>query len=107
MRFRVNYLLDRQTYSSFVEQLSAGNFTEKFDRDGNLIPGVIPQFLNLRAGYDQPSGPARGMGGFIEDVVSQGFYLWNIAGGKKSFGGWSPEVVENRGNIDFGFWVWW
>jgi hypothetical protein len=29
---------------------------------------------------------------------------WSIAGGKKSFGGWSPEVVENRRNIDFGFW---
>ncbi len=77
VRFRVNYLFDRQSYSDFIEQLSAGNFTERFNRDGNLIPGVIPQSLNFRVVYDQPSGRARGIGGFVEDVVSQGFYLDN------------------------------
>ena len=77
LRVRLNYILDRQTYSQYTEQLTAGNFTKMFNRAGNLIPGVIPQFVNMRLAYDQPKGSLRGFGGFIEERVGQGFYLDN------------------------------
>jgi iron complex outermembrane receptor protein len=37
-----------------------------FDRAGNRIPGVIPTFVNVRLGYDQPGGAVAGLGGFVE-----------------------------------------
>ena len=72
-RFDVSYSYTDQRYTSFVERLTAGAVSATFDRDGNRIPGVIPTFVNGRAGYDQPSGPLAGLGGFIE-VTYRGRY---------------------------------
>ena len=60
------YLHNEQTYKTYVERLSAGAFSTLFDRSGNSIPGVVPDFLNARVSYSQPSGPLEGLGAYVE-----------------------------------------
>ena len=69
-QFIAAYTYDNQYYTEYVEQLSAGAVTRKFDRAGNLIPGVPPNELLARLGYDQPSGFWKGVGSFVE-------FQWN------------------------------
>ncbi|MFH6784168.1 TonB-dependent receptor family protein [Methylobacterium sp. MA0201] len=71
------YGLNDQFYTRYVEQLSAGSLTARFDRAGRLIPGVPAHQLLARLGYDQPSGPFKGVGAFIEAVYQDGFFLDN------------------------------
>jgi len=66
MRFRASYLLDNQIYTNYTERLTSGSQSATFDRDGNHIPGVIPNFLDARLLYDQPTGRFHGLGGFLE-----------------------------------------
>jgi len=66
-----------QYYVDYTEQLSAGALTRPFDRAGNKIPGVSPNELNARLGYDQPSGPWRGFGGFVEYAWKDAFFMEN------------------------------
>jgi len=66
-----------QFYVDYTEQLSAGALTARFDRGGNKIPGVAPNELFSRLGYDQPSGPWKGVGGFVEYVWLDAFYMEN------------------------------
>jgi iron complex outermembrane receptor protein len=61
-----SYSLDDQRYTEYTERLSAGNLSAAFDRKGNRIPGVTPNYLNLRLAYDHPTGPAGGVGAFVE-----------------------------------------
>ncbi|MET0257649.1 MAG: TonB-dependent receptor [Methylobacterium sp.] len=63
------YTHDDQIYTRFIEQLSAGALTARFDRTGNTIPGVPANQLLLRIGYDEGAGPWRGLGGFVETVA--------------------------------------
>ncbi|MCJ2045970.1 TonB-dependent receptor [Methylobacterium sp. J-078] len=71
------YTFDDQTYTRYVEQLSAGAFTQLFDRAGKVIPGVPAHQLLARVGYDQPTGPLAGLGGYLEAIVQDGFFLDN------------------------------
>jgi iron complex outermembrane receptor protein len=71
------YTFDDQTYTRYVEQLSAGRFSQRFDRAGKAIPGVPAHQLLARIGYDQPTGPLAGLGGYLEAVVQDGFFLDN------------------------------
>ena len=48
-----------------------------FNRAGNKIPGISPNELTARLGYDQPSGPLTGLGGFVEFVWKDSFYMDN------------------------------
>jgi iron complex outermembrane recepter protein len=66
-----------QFYVDYTEQLSAGALTRRFDRGGNKIPGVAPNELFTRLGYDQPSGPWTGVGGFVEYFWVDAFYMDN------------------------------
>jgi iron complex outermembrane receptor protein len=66
-----------QYYVDYTEQLSAGSLTRRFDRGGNKIPGISPNELFARLGYDQPTGPWKGVGGFVEYVWKDAFYLEN------------------------------
>src|SRR6516225_4121738 len=66
-----------QFYIDYTEQLSAGVLTARFDRAGNKIPGVAPNELFTRLGYDQPFGPWKGVGGFVEYVWLDAFYMEN------------------------------
>ncbi|GJE53885.1 MULTISPECIES: TonB-dependent receptor family protein [Methylobacterium] len=71
------YTFDDQIYTDYVEQLSAGTRTSRFDRAGNAIPGVPAHQLLARIGYDVPSGPLAGLGAFAETVVQDGYFLDN------------------------------
>ena len=66
-----------QFYVDYTEQLSTAPLTARFDRGGNKIPGISPNELFTRLGYDQPIGPWRGVGGFVEYVWKDGFYMEN------------------------------
>ena len=61
-------------YTRFVERLTSGTASATFDRDGNRIPGVVPSFANVRAGYDRASGALEGLGGFVE-LTHRGRYF--------------------------------
>jgi iron complex outermembrane receptor protein len=65
-RLRASYSYNDQFYTSFAERLTSGTTSVVFDRRGNAIPGVVPNFLNARAAYDQPTGAMQGLGGFVE-----------------------------------------
>ena len=56
---RVSYPYNNQIYTQYDEQLSAGSFTQTFDRAGHWIPGVAPNTLYARVGYDFPDGQRR------------------------------------------------
>ncbi|GAB6845087.1 iron complex outermembrane receptor protein [Methylorubrum rhodinum] len=82
------YTFDDQVYIDYVEQLSvrrvapelpAGfeNVTRPFNRAGNRIPGVPDHQLLARLGYDVPTGPLAGLGGFAEVVAQGGYYADN------------------------------
>jgi iron complex outermembrane receptor protein len=69
------YTFMDQVYTQYVEQLSAGALTRSFDRAGNKIPGISPNELTSRLGYDQPAGPWKGWGGFVEYVWKDSFFM--------------------------------
>ncbi|MDP4023042.1 TonB-dependent receptor [Methylobacterium sp. NEAU 140] len=76
-RATLAYTFDDQIYTKYTEQLSAGTRTASFDRAGRQIPGVpLTQFL-FRFGYDQPTGPWKGLGAYVETVYQSDFYLDN------------------------------
>ncbi|MGE0742833.1 MAG: TonB-dependent receptor family protein [Hyphomonadaceae bacterium] len=74
---RVSYLHNEQTYEEYVERLSAGAFSTTFDRSGNDIPGVVPNYVNARLSYEQEEGAFAGLGGFIELSSRDAYYLDN------------------------------
>jgi len=76
-RATLAYTFDDQFYTRYVEQLSAGSFTARFDRAGKLIPGVPTHQLLARLGYEQVGGPLSGVGGFVEVVAQDGFFIDN------------------------------
>ncbi|WP_066718710.1 TonB-dependent receptor family protein [Sphingomonas pituitosa] len=77
VKLDASYSYNDQYYTDFQERLTAGTVSRLLDRDGKAIPGVIPHFVNLRAGYDQPSGSLRGLGGFAELSHRDRFYVDN------------------------------
>ena len=48
-----------------------------FDRADNKIPGVSPNEVATRLGYDQPYGALQGLGWFAEYVWKDGFFMEN------------------------------
>jgi iron complex outermembrane receptor protein len=71
------YIWLDQFYVDYTEQLSAGALTRRFDRGGNKIPGVAPNELFARLGYDEPFGLWKGVGAFVEYVWLDAFYMDN------------------------------
>jgi iron complex outermembrane receptor protein len=76
-RFTAAYTFLDFVYTEYTEQLSAGGLTRRFDRAGNSIPGVAPNELVTRLGYDQPHGPWKGLGGFVDFIWKSSFYMEN------------------------------
>ena len=76
-RYTMAYSYDNQIYTNYTEQLSAGNMTASFNRAGNKIPGVAPNELTSRLAYDQPDGPWKGLGGFVEVQAVDSFFIDN------------------------------
>jgi iron complex outermembrane recepter protein len=76
-RFIGAYTFLDQFYTNYTEQLSAGALTARFNRAGNKIPGIAPNEATARLGYDEPAGPLRGVGGFVEVVCKDSFFMEN------------------------------
>ncbi|NVN03577.1 TonB-dependent receptor [Asaia spathodeae] len=76
-KLRLSYTYDNQIYTNYTEILSNSTLSRSFSRKGNLIPGVMPHFLNARVLYDQPSGIFEGLGGFAEVTWRSAFYIDN------------------------------
>ena len=74
---QANYSYNDQRYSRYVERLTSDGVSAAFDRDGNRIPGVIPTFVNARAGYDRPNGALAGLGGFAELTWRSRYFIDN------------------------------
>ncbi|MET3709351.1 iron complex outermembrane receptor protein [Sphingomonas trueperi] len=72
-----SYSYNDQYYTDFQERLTAGSVSRVLDRGGKAIPGVIPNFVNARLGYDQPAGPLQGLGGFAELSYRDRFFVDN------------------------------
>ncbi|WP_294331504.1 TonB-dependent receptor [uncultured Sphingomonas sp.] len=72
-----SYSYNDQYYTDFRERLTAGSVSTVLNRNGKAIPGVVPNFLNVRGGYDQPAGPLRGLGGFAELTWRDRFFADN------------------------------
>jgi iron complex outermembrane receptor protein len=77
LRWTTAYLYNDQIYTDYVERLSNPTTSELFDRAGNKIPGISPHEITTRLGYDQPSGPYKGAGAYVEYQWHDGFYMEN------------------------------
>jgi len=90
-RVRASYTWMNQVYDDYVERISAGAFSREFDRKGNTIPGITPNNVTVRAGYDHPYGRTAGLGGHVEwmyrddtlldnanQIAAPGYTLWNL-----------------------------
>ncbi len=76
-RLRASYQYDNQIYTDYTETLTSGASSASFNRSGNFIPGVPPNFLNARLIYDRPGGKLAGLGGFVETDWLDNFPLDN------------------------------
>jgi iron complex outermembrane recepter protein len=71
------YIYDDQIYTDYVEQLGNSTTTARFNRAGNMIPGVPPNELFARINYEQPDGPLKGLGGHVDTIFRGAAYLDN------------------------------
>lgn len=81
LRFRAAYQLDEQVYRTYSETLSAGSgasaVSTTFVRDGNRIPGVVPNNLSARIMYDKASSRSGNFGFYLESNYRSAFWLDN------------------------------
>ena len=75
-RFTAAYTYLDEVYTEYTENLTNGAVFS-FNRAGNKIPGVSPNELTARLGYDQMWGPLAGLGGFVEVQWKDLFYMDN------------------------------
>ena len=76
-RLLLAYTYDNQVYTDYTELVTSTKAAVAFDRSGKSIPGVVPNVLDLRLLYDQPSGGLEGLGGFVEFTFRDGYWLDN------------------------------
>lgn len=76
-RLTAAYTYNDQFYTEYTEQLGAGATFSSFNRAGNKIPGVSPNELLARIGYDQGWGPLKGWGAFAEYQWKDAFFMDN------------------------------
>lgn len=75
-RFMAAYTYLDQVYTEYVENIAKGTVFS-FNRAGNKIPGISPNELTARIGYDEFAGPRAGLGGFVELQWKDSFYMDN------------------------------
>lgn len=75
-RFMAAYTYLDEVYTEYVENITNGAVFS-FNRAGNKIPGISPNELTARVGYDEFAGPLAGLGGFIEVQWKDSFYMDN------------------------------
>jgi iron complex outermembrane receptor protein len=75
-RFTAAYTYLDELYTEYTENLTNGTVFS-FNRAGDKIPGISPNELTTRLGYDQISGPLAGLGAFVEVQWKDSFYMDN------------------------------
>jgi iron complex outermembrane receptor protein len=75
-RFLAAYTYLDEVYTEYTENIANGAVFS-FNRAGNKIPGISPNELTARLGYDQLSGPFAGLGAFVEVQLKDAFYMDN------------------------------
>jgi iron complex outermembrane receptor protein len=75
-RFMAAYTYLDEVYTEYVENITNGAVFS-FNRAGNKIPGISPNELTARVGYDELAGPLAGLGGFVEVQWKDSFYMDN------------------------------
>ena len=75
-RFMAAYTYLDEVYTEYTENLTNGAVFS-FNRAGNKIPGISPNELTTRLGYDEMSGPLAGLGAFVEVQWKDSFYMDN------------------------------
>ncbi|RZN04638.1 TonB-dependent receptor [Bradyrhizobium genosp. SA-3] len=75
-RFMAAYTYLDEVYTEYVENITNGAVFS-FNRAGNKIPGISPNELTARVGYDEFAGPLVGLGGFVEVQWKDSFYMDN------------------------------
>ena len=75
-RFMAAYTYLDEVYTDYTENITSGAVFS-FNRAGNKIPGISPNELTARLGYDELSGPLTGLGGFVEVQWKDSFYMDN------------------------------
>jgi iron complex outermembrane recepter protein len=75
-QFTAAYTYLDEIYTQYTENIANGAVFS-FNRAGNKIPGISPNELTARLGYDEWSGPLQGLGGFVELQWKDAFYMDN------------------------------
>ncbi|MDA9466381.1 TonB-dependent receptor family protein [Bradyrhizobium sp. CCBAU 53415] len=75
-RFTAAYTYLDEVYTEYIENITNGAVFS-FNRAGNKIPGISPNELTARIGYDEFAGPLAGLGGFVELQWKDSFYMDN------------------------------
>ena len=75
-RFTAAYTYLDEIYTEYTENITNGA-VYSFNRAGNKIPGISPNELTARLGYDELSGALAGLGAFVELQSKNSFYMDN------------------------------
>jgi iron complex outermembrane receptor protein len=75
-RFTAAYTYLDEIYTEYTENIANGAVFG-FNRAGNKIPGISPNELTARLGYDEWSGRFAGLGAFVEVQLKDSFYMDN------------------------------
>jgi iron complex outermembrane recepter protein len=75
-RFMTAYTYLDEVYTQYTENITNGAVFG-FNRAGNKIPGISPNELTTRLGYDEWSGRLAGLGAFVEVQWKDAFYMDN------------------------------
>jgi iron complex outermembrane receptor protein len=76
-RFTAAYTYLDEIYTDYTENLGSGAALFGFNRAGNKIPGISPNELTARLGYDHDAGRFAGLGAFVEMQWKDSFYMDN------------------------------
>jgi iron complex outermembrane receptor protein len=76
-RFMAAYTYLDEVYTEYTEKLTSAPNTFSFNRAGNKIPGISPNELTARMGYDELFGRLAGLGAFVEVQWKDSFYMDN------------------------------
>jgi iron complex outermembrane recepter protein len=74
--FTAAYTYLDEVYTEYTENIINGTVFS-FNRAGNKIPGISPNELTTRLGYDEMSGRFAGLGAFVEVQWKDSFYMDN------------------------------
>ena len=76
-RFTAAYTYLDEIYTEYTENIVSGGTAFSFNRAGNKIPGISPNELTARVGYDEVFGRFAGLGAFVEVQWKDSFYMEN------------------------------